>query len=150
MTKFQILSYSVIGLLLLILGITGLIYLTRDQESGQVFPATINRDCAPWDGSAFTVSISHDSISTIEVSIWKSPDIKLPTTLSFPDESGRIGNAVHRSQIGLAEQLTGKLFFWRVEQGTPIEGEFNFTSGRGGRFEGKFRAEWGNQIAMCG
>ena len=140
----------VIVLLFLILGIAWFTVSTRNQEPMQVFAAIVNRDCAPWDGAAFTVSIPYDSISTIEVSIWQSPDIKLPTVYSFPDESGRIGNAVRRSQIGLAEQLTGKLFFWRVEQGMPIEGEFNFTSGRGGRFEGKFKAEWGNQIAVCG
>ena len=140
----------VIVLLFLILGIAWFTVSTRNQEPMQVFPAIVNRDCAPWDGAAFTVSIPYDSISTIEVSIWQSADIKLPTVYSFPDESGRIGNAVHRSQIGLAEQLTGKLFFWRVEQGMPIEGEFNFTSGRSGRFEGKFKAEWGNQITMCG
>ena len=116
----------------------------------QVFPATINRDCAPWDGAAFTVSIPYDSKSKVTISIWQSPDIKLPFTFSFPDETRQIGFAYILPELDPLEELTGKVTFWRVEQDVPVEGEFDFMTQRGKHFKGKFKAEWGNQIVMCG
>lgn len=148
--KPRIMLYTLIGLSALAFFIFWFSHSRSDQENTKVFPATVNRDCAPWDGSAFTVSIRYDPESIIDISIWQSPDIKLPTTFSFPDATGRIGNAVHRSQIGLPEQLTGKIFFRSVEQGIPIEGEFNLFTDAGRQFKGKFMANWGDFIAMCG
>jgi hypothetical protein len=148
--KSQTQFFITIVLLFLVLGIAWFSFSTRDQEPVQVFPAVVNRDCAPWDGSAFTISISYDSVSVIDISIWQSPDIQVPVRFLFPDETMRVGNVLLLLSDNPPEQLTGKVFFWTVEQGMPIEGEFNFTSGRGERFEGKFKAEWGNQSAMCG
>jgi hypothetical protein len=142
--------FMAIGLLLLIFGITWISFSTRNQAAIQVFPATINRDCAPWDGSAFTVSIPYDQGSVINISIWKSPDIKLPVTFSFPDETGQVGNAIYLSPAGEYEQLSGKVSFTRVAEGSPVEGEFSFASERGERFNGKFEAQWENEIVYCG
>ena len=140
----------VVGLIILILGVTWLSYSTRKQEPAQIFSATINRDCAPWDGGAFTVLIPVDSTSTITISIWQSPDIKLPVTFKFPDETGQIGFAYILAEIDPLQQLTGEIFFWRVDQGMPVEGEFNFTTESGEQFKGQFKAEWGNQVVYCG
>ncbi len=148
--KSRILLYALIGLSALAFVIFWFSYSTNDQENTKVFDATVNRGCAPWDGSAFTVSIPYDPISTIEVSIWQSPDMERPVTFSFPDETGRIGSATHRPQFGSSEQLTGKVFFWHVEQGIPIEGEFNLFTEAGRQLKGKFKANWGDFIAMCG
>ena len=135
-----------IGLLILILGITWYTFSTRNQAAIQVFPATINRDCAPWDGSAFTVSVSMPDGEIINISIWQSPDISLPVTFSFPDDTGQIGFAyIHPNN-----QLSGEVFFLRVNEVSPVEGEFNLNDERGKQFNGKFKAEWGNVIAMCG
>jgi len=123
---------------------------TRNQQPVQVFTATINRDCAPWDGSAFTMSISYDPGSVINISIWQSPDIKFASTFSFPDDTGRVGNAVYLSASGEYEQLSGKISFQRVEEGKPVEGTFSLMSERGEEFKGEFVAEWGNQLVMCG
>ena len=142
--------FIAIGLLIFLFGIAWLTFSTRNREPAQVFPATVNRDCAPWDGSAFTVSIPYDSESVINISIWQSPDIKLPVTFSFPDETGRVGNAVYLSPSGEYEQLSGKVSFSRVGEGSPVKGEFSFTSERGQEFKGRFTAEWENLIAMCG
>lgn len=140
----------VITIGLLILGIAVFTFTTRNQEPAQVYPATINRDCAPWDGAAFTVSIPMDNGAIINISIWQSPDIKRPATFSFPDETGQVGNTVYLQPSGEYEQLSGKISFQRVEEGKPVEGEFSFTSGRGEQFNGKFKAEWGNLTVMCG
>ena len=141
-----------IAISLLILGIALFTFSTRDQEPAQVFPATVNRDCAPWDGSAFTVSIPFDSISTITISIWQAPDIKFPVTFSFPDETGQVGNATARSgsASGGYETLSGEARFESVSVDNVVEGRFNFTSEGGGQFTGKFIAEWGSEIVYCG
>ena len=142
--------FVAISLLILILGIALFTFSTRNQGAIQVFPATINRDCAPWDGTAFTVSFRYDPITTITISIWQSPSFTFPVTFSFPDETMRVGIAYSLPELDPLEELTGKVTFWRVEEGIPVEGEFNFTAERGGRFKGRFKAYWGNQIAMCG
>jgi hypothetical protein len=46
--------------------------------------------------------------------------------------------------------LSGKVFFWRVEQGKPVEGEFDLKDENGKHFKGKFKAEWGSFVATCG
>jgi len=142
--------YIAIGLLALVFGIAWYTFSTRNQAAIQVFPATINPDCAPWDGSAFTVSIPMDDGIIINISIWQSPDIKLPVTFSFPDETGQIGFAYILPELDPLQPLSGEVFFWRVDQGNPVKGEFNFKTESGKQFEGKFIAEWGNEIIYCG
>ena len=144
-TKFLI----AIGLLILILGITWISFSTRNQAAIQTFPATINRDCAPWDGSAFTVSIPMDG-EIINISIWQSPDIPVPVTFSFPDETGQTGFAYILPELDPLQQLSGEVFFLRVNAEGPVEGRFDLKDDSGKQFIGKFKAEWGNGTAMCG
>jgi hypothetical protein len=139
-----------IGPLILVLGIALFTFSTRNQVAIQLFKATINRDCAPWDGSAFRVSIPLDDGIIIDISIWQLPEIRLPLTFSFPDETGRVGNALLLLPVGLPEQLAGKVWFPRVEQGVPVEGEFNLLTEAGQKFKGKFEAAWEDEIVMCG
>lgn len=148
--KSRFLLYALIGLLALAVLICWLSDSSNDRESLQVFPATLSRDCAPWDGSGFTVSIPYDTGSVIAISVWQSPDIRVPIKFSFPDETLRIGSALLLPQKGLPEELTGNLRFQRVEQSIPVEGEFHFTAGTGKRFNGKFIAMWGNEVVYCG
>jgi hypothetical protein len=112
--------------------------------------ATVNRDCAPWDGSAFTISIHYDPTTTITISIWQSTDINIPTTFTFPDATGQIGYTYILPELDPLQQLSGTIFFWRVEEGSPVEGRFEFVTEAGQQFEGQFKAEWDEQIAMCG
>ena len=136
----------VIGLITLILGVTWYSFSRRNLEPAPIFPATVNRDCAPWDGAAFTVLIPYDSMTTISISIWQSPDIKLPVTFSFPDDTGQIGFA-----YTLADKpLSGEVFFLRVDEAWPVEGRFDLRDENGKRFIGKFKAEWSKVTAMCG
>jgi hypothetical protein len=144
-TKFLI----AIGVLILIFAITWISFSRRDQEPMQIFPATINRDCAPWDGSAFTVSVPMDG-ETVNISIWQSPDIPVPVTFSFPDKTGQIGFAYILPELDPLQQLSGEVFFLRVDAESPVEGGFNLNDESGRRFNGKFKAEWGNGTAICG
>jgi hypothetical protein len=143
------LSISVISLSLLIISILWFALSTENQTPAQIYPATINRDCAPWDGSAFTVSIPMQG-ARISISIYQSPDIKYQTTFSFPDESGQTGNAFLLQNQILAEQLNGKVSFRRVEEENQVEGTIDLITNAGEHFKGEFIAEWKNEIVYCG
>jgi hypothetical protein len=126
-------------------------FFARDKkEPVQVFQATVNRDCAPWDGSAFTVKIPIEGGEVIDISIWQSPDIKFPKTFSFPDDSGQVGNAILIYQTGLPDVLTGDVWFQSVGEEMPLEGRFKLKTEGGGVYVGQFKAQWENQIALCG
>ena len=143
-------TYVLLGLLLIALVGIWLFDRWETQASAQVFPARVDRDCAPWDGSAFTVSIPLRDGSSISISIYRSPDLKLPSRYSFPDETMNEGNVYLRKPDGSPEQLTGDVWFQRVSEDVPLEGGFRLRSERGARFEGKFLAEWGHEIIYCG
>ena len=102
----------------------------------QVFPATTNHDCAPWDGAAFTMSFRYDSITTIAISIWQPPSFTFPVPFSFPDETIRVGIAHSLPELDPLEELTGTVAFRRVEEGIPAEGEFNFMTENGKNSKG--------------
>ena len=135
---------------LLILGSALYTFTTRKQEPTQVFSATVNRDCAPWDGSAFSVSIPISDGTLIYISIWQSPDIIFPKSFSFPDDTGQVGSVMYQSVNGEYETLSGRVWFEGVSEEKPIEGRFSLKSERGGQFEGQFIAVWDHQIIMCG
>src|ERR671919_392670 len=118
--KYQTLRYAPLVLVILALGGIWLFYALQDPEPMPVLPATINQDCAPWDGSAFTVSIPSSERTIINVSIWQSPDIKLPATFSFPDETGQIGFAYILTEPDHIQELVGEVSFSRVEEEIPV------------------------------
>jgi hypothetical protein len=148
--KFRVLLSLAIVLLIFIFGIIWFTFSIRNPQPEQIFDATINRDCAPWDGSAFTMSIPMSNGARIDISIYQSPDIRLPVTFSFPDETIKVGNALYLPPVGSSEQLTGKVSFQHVEQGIPVEGELNLITDTGQQFKGEFIAEWENEIVYCG
>jgi hypothetical protein len=148
--KRRISLYASIIFILIALGGIWLFFTLQNRAALQVFPATVNRDCAPWDGTAFTVSIPMNNGATLDISIYRSPDIKLPISFSFPDETMRDGNALLLLTVGSPEPLTGRVWFQRVGPGQPIEGRFHLRSERGERFDGKFIAEWEKQAVYCG
>jgi len=142
--------FIVVGLLILVFGITLLAFLRREQEPVQALPATIQRDCAPWDGAAFAVKIPVRNGTVINISIYQSPEIAFPATFSFPDETGRTGSAFLLSSVGEPEELRGRVSFPRVEQGMLTEGKFDLHTETGEPFKGNFKAEWGNEVVLCG
>jgi hypothetical protein len=148
--KPQLRFWMLIGLFILGLGIAWLGYSEHNREPLQLFPATVDRDCAPWDGPAFSITFPYDSASNLVISIWQSPDIKLPARFSVPDENGRVGNAVHLSPSGEFEKLMGSVSLGQVEQGRPIKGEFRLVSESGEQLQGQFEAEWGDETVYCG
>lgn len=137
--------------LLLIIGSLLLFMLFKDEPNNtRTLPATINRDCAPWDGAAFTIKIPLDDENIIDISIWKSPDIKLLTAFSFPDETGQVGNVLLMHRSGLPDRLSGKIFLMQVDPNLPVEGQFDLQDGNGTHFKWKFKAEWKHPMILCG
>jgi len=136
--------------LIALLSIALFTFYTQRQKPEPVFSATISRDCAPWDGTAFTIAIPMSGGATLDISIWQSPDIDRAITFSFPDETQKSGNVSLTPQFGQPEQLTGKVWFKNVGEGMPVEGRFSLTSESGARLEAKFIAEWDHQVVYCG
>lgn len=147
--KSQRAVYTLI--IFLILSISGVWYFSglERQAPVEIFPATIDRDCAPWDAPAFTISIPYEAGSSINISIWQEPDIKLPARFFFPDESIRGGSAIFLLRYSYPVELAGIVFLSRVERDNPVEGRFDLVTETGQRLDGKFKAEWGNEIVYC-
>ena len=148
MMKSRTLFFIAIGLF--ILGIAIFTFSTRHQEPSQVFSATVNRDCAPWDGSAFRVLVQMEDGAVINISIWQAPDIQFSKTFIFPEDTGQIGNVSLVLENGEYESLSGEVRLEGVSEGKPFAGRFNLKSERGGMYVGQFEAVWDNQIALCG
>jgi len=106
----------------------------------------ITRDCALWDVSAFRVSIPMSTGTFVDISIWKTPNIKVPVTFSFSDYSGQTGNANYRSASDEYGQLSGTVFFWHVEEENQVMGSLDLAAEDGRRFEGQFEFDWEDQI----
>ena len=150
MVKSQTRYWIVAVGLIAFLGIVLFTLYTQRQRPESVFPATISRDCAPWDGAAFTIKIPIHQGAILDISIWQSPDIHRSITFSFPNETLQTGNVSLIPRFGQPEQLTGTVWFKNVREGMPIEGRFSLTSESGARLEAKFVAEWDDQIVYCG
>lgn len=145
-------QFSLYALLVFSLTLLGVLWFSPDlerQEAIPFFSATIHRDCAPGNGTAFTVSIPVAKI-VIGISIYENPDVRLPVKFSFPDNTEQPGKALLFSPTTVPEPLTGKVSFQRVEEGLPVLGEFNLRTETGDRFKGRFRAEWNNPPLYCG
>ena len=123
--------------------------LTPEPEPLLLYPATVDRDCAPWDGPAFTVSIPLEE-GAINISIYQPPDLRRSTRFSFPDASPHDGHALLLLPGAVPGNLTGKVSLQPVAQGVPVEGEFELSSDEGRHFNGAFLAEWGDEIVYCG
>ena len=127
-----------------------LVFSMRDQESRLVFQGTVSRDCAPWDGGAFTVKIPVSSEESIDISIWQSPRITSPSKFSFPDNTMQVGSVTLIHTATSPEILIGEVWFEGISEENPVEGRFRLKSERGEKFVGQFVAEWEHQIVLCG
>ena len=114
------------------------------------YPAVIQADCAPWDGAAFTLSIPFDTGRLARISIYRAPDLPSRTTFSFPDPTGRVGNAMYQPEFGEPQTASGTVTFYASQTGAPTEGEFDLLTADGLRLRGMFHAEWLANQVLCG
>lgn len=137
-------------LLFLSLGFGWWLFKTSPRPAPQVFTAIIRRDCAPWDGAAFTTNIDLQNGNSLTISIWQSPSSSLSSTYIFPDSTGQIGNALLLAPTGNAESITGTISFTHLDEEYPVEGNFKFTTATGNQIVGIFKAQWDYQVMLCG
>ena len=117
---------------------------------GPVLAATINRDCGPADGPAFTVTAPWGEGGQVIVSIWQAPDISRRTTFTLSDPTDQTGSATLFTAKDALEPLSGTVTFEAVSSERPVEGSFRFVTGAGEVVEGSFTAQWIESQAMCG
>jgi len=121
-----------------------------------MFHAEVRRDCAPWDGDAFSVSISTVAdVRKIEppfihVSVFQTPNLKRGGRFAFPDGSRRIGAAFIQPSSGSVVQLRGTVSFTSVILGETVEGQFDLLDAGSKRYVGRFRANWMSIRTSCG
>ena len=145
------LFFLILGLLVFIFGIAWYLYPKQQQGSIPNYTASIQQDCAPWDGGAFSVKIPLENGDVIDIAIWESPAIQTKKTISFLEEPSQVGTAslVHSPESG--EQLVGKVSYTHVNLDSPVDGTFELeTIDSDQHFAGQFHAEWLDQIVLCG
>jgi hypothetical protein len=149
--KPQTQFFIVVGILVLILGIAWVMFPGQRPEAAHVYAATIQQDCAPWDGAAFSVQIPLENGDVIEIAVWEAPLIQFGKTFSFPKESSQHGYASLVHSVEAREQLTGSVSFSGVMSGDPVEGRFELeTMDFEQHFVGRFQAGWIDRIVLCG
>lgn len=112
--------------------------------------ATINRDCGPADGPAFTVEVPMEARGRLVVSIWQAPDIGGRARFTLTDPTDATGSATLFTGADAFEALSGTITFEGVSRDRPVSGNFRLVSASGEVFEGAFTAEWGDFQAYCG
>ena len=115
-----------------------------------VLPATINRDCGPADGPAFTIAIPWDGGGQVVISIWQAPELGGRSRFSLTDPTDQTGSATLFTGADALEPLSGTVTFEGVNVNKPVDGAIRLVSASGALFEGQFRAEWGTAVAYCG
>jgi hypothetical protein len=114
------------------------------------FAATVQRDCAPWDGPAFTVNVPLNDGRAVSISIWQEPALGGPLSFTFPDTSGQVGNASVFPANGIPEELSGTVSFQSVQANHPVQGRFDLVDQNGEHFKGSFDATWTDVTMLCG
>jgi len=148
--KPQKLFFLILGLLVFIFSVAWYLYPKQKQEPLPHYAASIQQDCAPWDGGAFLLKIPLENGNFIDVAIWESPALQSEKTFFF-EEPSQVGTASLVHSSASAEQLVGKVFFTRVNLDSPVEGTFELeTIDSGQHFEGQFHATWLDRIRLCG
>jgi len=121
-----------------------------------MFYGEVSRDCAPWDGAAFSVSIQPVAglkkmdFPLIHVSVWQAPGLRGAAHFAFPDSTEKIGAAFIQPRSGSVTPLSGTVSFKRVMPNETTEGQFDFVDPNGRRYSGKFTATWNGKMVMCG
>ena len=115
-----------------------------------VSAATVNRDCGPADGPAFTVSIPLEERGTLMISIWQAPEIVTPMTFALSNPTDMTGSASLRTDADALDPVSGTITFDSVLVNSPVDGEYRLTSSSGELFEGSFSAVWVEFTSHCG
>jgi hypothetical protein len=120
-----------------------------------VLQGQARRDCAPWDGPAFTLLLPAPGVGDrrdvpLWISIWQAPAIRTPRPLPLPVGS-KLGAAVLHPPRGQVQLLQGSVRIEKAVPEVPVRGQFDLHSPLGARYRGRFLAPWrGDVEARCG
>ena len=128
---------------------------TVSKDQPPFCAALAMRDCAPWDGPAFRVFVSEPGQTTpnreaswLEIALWRTPDIKRATTITFPDQGGKVGLVIFEGSA--SPGVSGTVTFRKAAWGEDVEAEFDFRALDGRHVTGRFRAPWLDDVPLCG
>lgn len=127
-------------------------------ETGTRAP-TIFYSAAPWDGAAYDLEIPLEKTDdapnpSIRVNLWGNPRFDKPETVHFTgkeDAGGGPGRGAGRASYqaikdkSRPENLAGTVVFDVLKAGQPVTGRYDLTTEKGKKFEGRFKADWGNR-----
>ena len=133
----------------------------RAADQGELTPypyAYARRDCAPWDGPAFSVVLTDtpaqpDSLTTsfLRIAVWRGIESAIGRTLAWEGTTSQVGTASRCQADGRCEEASrGEI---RVEWRTAdslLGGEFRVDFGRTRSERGRFTAAWVPDRVMCG
>lgn len=128
--------------------------------------ATVERDCAPWDGPAFSVWIPAEKLggpsqSWVYLRIWQQPEDS-KGLFKFPSDGQRQKGAVVffldlespkklNWQNQPRQQLKGTVRFLRVDSKENVLAELDFVSDKNVQLRGNFEAKWDQDYRpVCG
>lgn len=120
----------------------------REDVPGSILAARVDRDCAPWDGPAFTITIP-ESAGDVMISIWQEPGLHTASRFRFPDPTGRWGSALLHTGDDRWVELRGNVALRSVTPGEPMWGRLDLTDADGWRLRGEFQAEWETLAVYC-
>jgi hypothetical protein len=128
-----------------------------DAAAAHHFPhATVAQTCAPWDGPALAVVLSHTAgcapltFPYIQISLWRDLPPKAGKAFSF-DIRNSNGQASRCLKPNECEPATsGSVVFDIVEEGKEAKGRYELHFKDGGIEGGSFEAEWCPNRALCG
>jgi len=112
--------------------------------------ATINRDCGPADGPAFTLTVPMHGRGEVRISIWKPPRIAGRAQFLLRESTDTQGSANLFVSPQELIPLAGSVVFDGVDVQRPVYGSFRFMSPSGDAIQARFAALWTDLPVYCG
>lgn len=131
----------------------------KTPEAPVEYKATIYYSAAPWDGAAYDIEIPLEKTDeapnpAIRVNIWGNPEFAKSETIRFTgkeDPGGGPGKGPGRASYqailnkSWPENLAGTIVFKALKAGQPVSASYDFTTAKGKKLKGRFKATWGNE-----
>jgi hypothetical protein len=125
--------------------------------------ATVEPDCAPWDGAALAFWIPTERLGGprdgwLLLRIWRPPT-RAAGRYDFPDTTDRIGRVVHFVSLSSPaaivwetqpyEELRGVVRVDRVDTNHPVRLDLDLSAATGTRLAGRVEAQWIEARVVC-
>ena len=143
------------GIASVAVGLLAAVTVARAAQEPRLSPAIAWRDCAPWDGPAFTVAVGREGATSVDparpwlrISIWQEAGTRHGVTYRFPDTTQKLG-AVEYGGTAFPS-VNGTVTFPSAVSEEVVAGSFDFMTPDGRHLAGRFRGGWRPVAALCG